>query len=464
MIKKFSRHGKLVLVLLALILVNIGLGVVLLVRSYSTSNEDKSFVSNSQNIDTVDSLSENDSKMLTKRYSRASEPIIGENYLEKLIFRNNGKFLYGLPIEGCVISSGEIENGQTFSKLLNDKFNVNIAVINELIPMCEGVFDLRNIRVGNNYTAILSASDDPTLPSTLEYLVYEVNSSRYIIFGTGEEQFVRAGKKKVIIEECYSEGVIESSLYATIYKEGLSPMLAERLDEIFKWSIDFYSLRKGDKFRVLYEEQYIDTLRVGIGKIYGAEFIHQGVPYVAIRFEQDEERGYWDEKGNNLKKNFLQSPLKFSARVSSNYGMRIHPVRGYRKQHNGIDYAAPTGTRIYAVADGTVTARYWERGGGNVLKIKHNHGLETLYLHLSRFADVKVGQRVRQGELIAYVGNTGVSTGPHLHYGVKKDGKYINPANIPSTPTTPIKEAHKARFDVMRNDVMMVMDSYAKQQ
>ncbi len=481
MAKRFSRQGKLVLVLSALIMVNVVLGIVLLARSCSSpagQSVESSAVAADQFMgqDSVlyeevigveDPFEEEQraeqsaSKGTTLRSGALQEPITGANYLEKLIFKNNGKFLYGLPITGCVIRSGEIESGQTFGKLLNDKFNVNIAVVNELVPMCEGVFDLRNIRVGNNYTAIISESDDPAVDPVLEYLIYEVNSSEYIIFATGQERFVKAGKKKVTVEECYSEGVIESSLYATIYKEGLSPMLAERLDEIFKWSIDFYSLRKGDRFRVLYEEHYIDTLRVGIGKIYGAEFIHQDMPYLAIRFEQGEELGYWDDKGKNLRKNFLQSPLKFSARVSSNFGSRIHPIRGYRKQHNGIDYAAPTGTRIYAVADGTVTARYWERGGGNVLKIKHAHGLETLYLHLSRFADVKVGQRVKQGDLIAYVGNTGQSTGPHLHYGVKKDGKYINPTKIPSTPTTPIKEESKARFETMKTDVMEVMDQYA---
>ncbi len=484
--RKLSRHGKLALILLVLIIINIVLGIILLARSCSSDNGEvpptEEVASDAvedevEIIDVVeaDSLLEEEGEVgYTENEVEVSEKVTSKlfdshknktqgtvsnskyyNYLENLMFKSSDRKLYGVSLGGRELRDGKIESGETLSLLLNNKFNVNIVVVNKLVEASHGVFDLREMRVGNKYTAFLNKET-----SELDYLVYEKNSVEYVIFKTSGEPSITLGKKTVTTEECYAEAVINSSLYATIYDEGLSPMLAARLDEIFKWSIDFFSIQEGDSFRVVYEERFIDTTRIGIGKIFGAEFTHRGVPYLAINFVQGDEDGYWDGEGKNLRKNFLRTPLSFSARVSSTYGTRIHPIQGYRKQHNGIDYAAPTGTPVHAVADGTVTARYWERGGGNVVKIKHTHGLETLYMHLSRFGKISVGSRVKQSQVIGYVGTTGMSTGPHLHYGVKEHGRYINPLNVPSTPTTPISSANKERFSTMKADVLSVMNEY----
>lgn len=379
-------------------------------------------------------------------------------FLESVI-SGGGKTLYGIDASEYNVESAEVESGQTFSKLMNQKYNVNIAVVNRLIEMCKGKFDLRDIRAGQPYAAFIS--EDST--STLHYLVYEKNRTEFITFSTGDSVYVDVQKKDVVTEEKYAEGMIESSLYATIEKSGLSPILAVRLSEIFKYTIDFFAIQKGDGFKVLFEQQFIDTTAIGIGKIYGAEFTHNGVPYMAIRFQQGDEIGYWDAKGVNMRKSFLRAPLSFQARVSSKFGMRVHPIKRVRRQHNGIDYAAPKGTQVLSVADGTVIRKGWDRGGGgNTLWIRHAQGLESGYLHLSRFASgISVGSRVRQGQVVAYVGSTGASTGPHLDFRIKQNAKYINPEKLPTVPTAPINSANKGAFNKMKDDVLSVMDEYS---
>ena len=399
-----------------------------------------------------------------KRCSHASEPgytgtmasVEACSRLDSIVLRSQSK-AYGLPVEEFEVQKGEIESGETFSRLLNQRFNVNITVINQLIALSKGKFELRDIRAGHTYTAFLA----PDSTQTLCYLVYERNSKDYVTFSMCDSVYVRVDKKEVVSEERYVEGVINSSLYATIYENNLPVDLADRMAKIYQSVIDFFALQKGDKFRVLYEEEFIDTTSIGVGKIYGVEFTHAGKSYWAYRFFQDDEWGYWDDKGVNLKKAMLMAPLSFSARITSRFGSRVHPIKRIRRQHNGVDYACSIGTPVHAVANGVVTKRGWDPfGGGNRIWIKHSGGYESAYLHLSRFA-VKQGQRVTQGQIIAYSGNTGGSTGPHLDYRLKKNGKYINPLTNTSQPSTPIKSGNKASFEQMKNDVRKVMDSYA---
>ncbi|MEG0815221.1 MAG: M23 family metallopeptidase [Mucinivorans sp.] len=394
-------------------------------------------------------------------------PAASQNYLEKLVFGDMHKELYGISVAGFEIEAGEIQSGQTFSSLMNDKYNVNIAIINSLIEKSKGIFDMRDLRVGNSYTAFLS--QDTTVHGKLEYLVYEKSASEFVVFAAGDSTFVRKDKKDITSEERFAQGVIKSSLWGTIYENGLNEQLVARLEAIFKWSIDFYAIQPGDSFRVIYEEQFIDTVSVGVGRIFGAEFVHNNKPYLAVRFEQTNkngnlEVGYWDALGKNLRKNFLSAPLSFTARVSSKFGMRVHPISRRRRQHNGIDYAAPSGTKVLCVADGVVTAKGWDRGGGgNRIWIRHGQGLESAYLHLRGFAKgLAVGQRVRQEQVIGYVGSTGASTGPHLDFRIRRNGKYIDPAKTPSTPTDPIAKGNKQAFDKMKNDVQQVMGQYTK--
>lgn len=379
--------------------------------------------------------------------------------LEDIVLENSSSYLYGLATHDYEVVSAEIESGQTFSKLLNGKFDVNIAVVNQLIELCKGKFDLRDMRAGNSYTALLS----PDSLARLEYLVYDKSLSEYIVFSLTDSVSVRAEKKHVTTKEKYAEGVIQSSLYATMYEQNLNPVIAGKLSEIFKWTIDFFALQKGDKFKIIYQEHFIDTTSIGIGRIYGAEFTHGGKDYWAVRFEQGDEVGYWDLEGKNLRKNFLRAPLSFQARVSSRFGMRVHPITRIRRPHNGVDYACPSGTPVLAVADGVVTRKYFERGGGNTLRVKHDQGLESGYLHLSRFGKgITKGSRVKQGQVIGYVGSTGMSTGPHLDFRIWSKGKPIDPLKMPSMPTNPINAKHRGAFNEMKGDLMQVMKEYAE--
>lgn len=376
--------------------------------------------------------------------------------LDSIVLRPQNK-MYGLPVDDFDIQFGQIDKGETFSRLLNQRFSVNMSTVNRLIELSKGKFDLaRDIRAGNNYTVFLT----PDSTETLCYLVYEKNATEYVTFGLCDSVYVQIDRKNVTTEERYAEGVINSSLYATMYETGLNPMLADRMADIYQWTIDFHALQKGDHFRVVYEERFIDTLSVGIGDIYGIEFVQAGKSIWAFRFTQDDERGYWDDKGVNLRKAMLLTPLKYNARVTSKFGMRNHPIRRIRVAHNGVDYACPVGTPVHSVADGVVSRRGWDsKGGGNFIWIRHANGFESGYLHLSKF-EVKQGERVRQGQLIARSGNTGSSTGPHLDYRLKKDGKFVDPLRNTSAPATPVKPANKAAFDKMQQDVMRVMESY----
>lgn len=376
--------------------------------------------------------------------------------LDSIVLRPQGK-AYGLPVDDYEIQRGEIESGETFSRLLNQRYNVNITIINRLIELSKGKFELRDIRAGHTYTAFLT----PDSTQTLCYLVYERNKTDYVTFGLCDSVYVQVDKKEVVSEERCVEGIITSSLSATIAEHGLPYELGDRMAKIYQSAIDFFALQKGDKFKVLYEEKFIDTLSIGVGNIYGVEFVHNGKSFWAYRFQQDDEWGYWDDKGVNLKKALLMAPLSFNARITSKFGVRVHPIKRIRRAHNGVDYACPIGTPVHAVASGVVTRRGWDPfGGGNRIWIKHSGGYESAYLHLSRFA-VKQGQRVTQGQVIAYSGNTGGSTGPHLDYRLKKNGKYINPLNNTSQPSTPIKAGNKASFEQMKRDVRKVMESYA---
>lgn len=425
-----TRRGKLELILGLLVVVVVLLGVALAVRSFTDDAAPQSVA-------------------VTSDIQR----------LERIMLGSGGKMLYGLPADEYEIQQGEIESGETFSKLLNGRFDLNISTVNELVNKSTGKFNLKDWRAGNMFTAFFT----PDSTQRLQYLVYDKSKTEFVLFDCSESKpSVKVIKREVSTTERYGEGVIKSSLYATIADNGMPMSLAGRLDNIFKWTIDFYAIQPGDSFRVIYEEIMVDTTSIGIGNIYGAEFVHGGKTYSAIRFEQDKEVGYWDNAGVNMRKSFLRSPLSFQARVSSKFGVRIHPIKRTRGMHNGVDYACAAGTPVYAIADGTVSFKGWDRGGGgNTLKISHAQSLQSGYLHLRGFAkSIKSGARVKQGQVIGYVGSTGMSTGPHLDFRIWKNGKPIDPTKMPSLPSQPIKAGNKAAFNVMKNDVDKAMKQY----
>jgi len=256
-------------------------------------------------------------------------------------------------------------------------------------------------------------------------------------------------EREVLSEVVRLEGVVETSLFGAVEEVGGRPALAVKLAEIFQWDVDFLrDLRQGDSFVVIVDEQRIDGEFYRYGTIFAARFVNHGRTLDAIIFPDAEGRlGYYDLEGAPLRKMFLRAPLKFSRITSRFSGSRFHPVLKRHMPHYGVDYGAPVGTPVHATADGTVILAGRNGGGGNTVRIRHPNGYETNYLHLSRFGSgIRSGVRVSQGQVIGYVGSTGLSTGPHLDYRVRHNGKWINPLTISSPPVKPLQEDSLQRF------------------
>ena len=242
---------------------------------------------------------------------------------------------------------------------------------------------------------------------------------------------------------------------------GVSANMISELSEIYAWTVDFFGLHKGDRFRVLYDQTLCEGADIGVAGIPYAVFERDGKELQAVMFDQqDGGNKYWNEKGESMRKAFLKAPLKFT-RISSGFSYhRKHPVHGDVRAHTGVDYAAPTGTPVMTIGDGTVISKGWGGGGGNTVKIRHNSVYTTAYLHLSKYAkNLKVGNRVHQGDVIGYVGMTGTATGPHLDFRVWKNGTPINPLTMESPSAEPIKQENMAALDSVRVMYKTALDS-----
>lgn len=365
--------------------------------------------------------------------------------------------IYGIIADDYRIERDQIRQGETLGGILG-KYGMSAADIDRLDRKSRPIFPLRNIRAGNNY-AIFIHEDSLHVPH-IDHFVYERNVTEYVVFSfVGDSISVREGEREIRIERRKSSAVINSSLWGAIMQENLSYALAAEMEDIYQWTVDFAGIQSGDSFTVVYDEKYIDTVSVGIGRIWGAKFTHSGRDYYAIPFKQGGKVQYWEYDGGSLRKQLLKAPLKFT-RISSGFShARLHPVHKVYRPHYGVDYAAPKGTPVRSTADGVVTFKGWGGGGGNTLKIKHAGGLMTGYLHLSGFAKgIKEGSRVSQGQLIGYVGSTGTSTGPHLDYRIWKNGKPINPLNVPQEPTEPISKENREAFEYVRDMVVAELE------
>ena len=336
---------------------------------------------------------------------------------------------------------GKVRNGQFFSTLLTS-LGLSASEAYNLAQACSDVFDVRTLRVGNSYKACYSAE-------TLQYLIYDRDRTSQIIFRCQPPYEASVYEKPVTVEQRYADITISNSLWVDMTDAGVSPNLILSLSDIYAWTVDFFGLQKGDRFKVLYEEKICDGEVIAVDTVRYAVFTHNGSDYPAVMYNQkDGGNIYWNEKGESMRKAFLKAPLKYS-RISSGFShARRHPVTRKVQPHYGVDYAAPTGTPVMTIGDGVVTSVKYEGAGGNTVRIKHNSVYSTAYLHLSKYAKgLKVGQRVRQGDVIGYVGSTGRSTGPHLDFRVWKNGSPINPLKMDSPPAEPLKGEHKSAFE-----------------
>ena len=354
---------------------------------------------------------------------------------------------FGLPIDSFRIDTFVVKDGETLGGMLG-KLGASQKQINQITLLPSSTFDVRTIRAGKTYYAFYQK--DTTGVEKLQYYIYLASIREAIVLHFADSIQVEKQVKEIIHKERSAQAVIESSLWNAMVSNNLPIELALELSEIYAWTIDFFGLQKGDSIRVYYDEQYVDTTRIGIGRIYAAEFYHGKVWQEAYWFEAENTRNYYDSKGNSMRKAFLKAPLSYK-RISSGFTYkRLHPVHKVYKPHTGVDYAAPMGTPVMTIGDGTVIQREYRGGGGNTVKIKHNATYTTAYLHLSKFADgLKVGQHVKQGQVIGYVGSTGTSTGPHLDFRVWKNGTPIDPLKMDSPPAEPIPAQLKDTFSTI---------------
>lgn len=350
---------------------------------------------------------------------------------------------YGIVTDGYDIVRGTVEPGQNLSSLLQG-CGLSAADVHVIGLKAEGTFDARRIRSGQGYAVFYTRDSVPAA----RYFVYEETPRTYVVFDLGGGFGVSRGTNPVEWRQMSARCRVESSLWVAMDEAGASPLLAVTLSHIFGWSVDFFGLQRGDEFRVIYEQEYVDGAALDNFRVLAASFAGGDTAIYAIPFVQDGEQLYYNTDGNSLEGAFLKAPLDFYRITSRFTNSRFHPVLRRYRAHHGVDYAAPAGTPVYAIGDGTVTAKAFQAGGaGNYVKIRHNSVYTTTYMHLSRFAKgLKVGSRVRQKEVIGYVGSTGLSTGPHLDFRVYENGKPINPLLIKSQPKRPIAGDNRAAF------------------
>jgi murein DD-endopeptidase MepM/ murein hydrolase activator NlpD len=354
---------------------------------------------------------------------------------------------FGFNLDSFIVYKSKIKPNEFLSNILL-KHHINYQKIDELVKAAKGIYDVRKLAVGKNYT-ILCSNDSL---QKAQYFIYEPNNIQYVVYDLRDSVKVSKHAREVKVKTRSIGGVIHSSLYQTLQDKGVTPVLAIEMANVYAWTIDFYRIQKNDWFKVIYEEKYVEDKKVGLGKIKAAVFNHAGKSFYAFYFVQDSIGDYFDENANSLRRAFLKSPLEYG-RLTSGYTMkRFHPVQKRWKAHLGTDYAAPKGTPILATGDGMVIESAYKVNNGNYVKIKHNSTYTTQYLHMSKRA-VKVGQFVSQGDVIGYVGSTGLATGPHVCYRFWKNGKQVNHLSEEFPPSEPIADKHKKKFETYASEM-----------
>ena len=365
------------------------------------------------------------------------------------------RWLLGIRIDTLALDEGRVASGASLSTLLRSR-GVKAAEVDRIARVAKPVFDVRRIQVGHRYTALSTLDSLPKL----RYFIYQESQTDFVVFQLADSLQVYRAQKALTSREQTAQGTIENSLWATLHQSRQPVELANTLSDIYAWQIDFFAVQPGDSFRVVYDRLYVDdTVPAGIGDVHAALFRHAGKDYYAFPFVQDGFREYFDERGVNLRRAFLKAPLHYS-RISSRFSEgRMHPVLRIRRPHHGVDYAAPTGTPVMSIGSGTVQKKgYQKNGGGNYITIRHNGTYTTTYMHLNGFAKgTEVGQAVSQGQVIGYVGSTGISTGPHLDFRVYRNGQPIDPLTMESPAAVPLKEACRDSFMLIKDSLMNVL-------
>lgn len=364
----------------------------------------------------------------------------------------------GFCTDSFYCAHGAVKNGEVFATMLR-RLGMDQGGAMELAAAGDSVFDMRKLRSGNAIHAYYTCGPD-TL-GELKYLIYDNNRVDMTIFRCTEPYGVWTASRQVDTLRRFADVTIHSSLWNDMKAADAPVQLILDLSDIYAWTVDFFGLQDGDRFRVIYDERVCEGEIIDISAIHYSLFSRGEKDIPAIRLDTgDGGNLYWAPDGESLRKAFLKAPLQFK-RISSGFSYhRKHPVHGTVRPHTAVDYAAPTGTPVMSIGDGTVISKGWAGGGGNTVKIRHNSVYTTSYMHLSKYASgLKVGQRVSQGQVIGYVGMTGTATGPHLDFRVWKNGTPINPLTMESPAADPISPEYLPRLDSLGKAFASVVDS-----
>ena len=365
--------------------------------------------------------------------------------LEEKIVQPIPKIKYGYDYNLYEAKEFKIKRGDTFGAILEQNGIDYPEVYTILQVIKKSEVNIRKLKIGKPYTLLFTKDSVPQAHA----FIYHPGVESYDVIQLKDSLYAKKVKKPVRVVELQATGVIASSLYDTMNASGYNSNLTYYLADVYAWTIDFNRLAKGDRFKVIYTERFVDdSISIGIEKIKAAYFEHRNKPLYAFEFKTDSIKGivdYFDDNAKNLRRAFLKAPVSFS-RISSRYNLKRRiAYYGRVKPHKGTDYAAAVGTPIMATANGTVTKASYSRGNGNYVKIKHNSTYATQYLHMKR-RKVRVGQYVKQGDVIGWVGMTGNTSGPHVCYRFWKNGRQVDPFRQKLPEAKPISKKLKDQF------------------
>jgi murein DD-endopeptidase MepM/ murein hydrolase activator NlpD len=374
---------------------------------------------------------------------RASDPYLNAPKTPRQ--NKAAQYLFGFNLDSFYIEKDHvIKKNEVFGSILSDNgLDQNVLLLLE--HEARDIFNIRNIGAGDRYHIIKKGECDPRPQA----IVYEPDRTQYVIYDFRDSVSVRLVERKVnlVTEESYGD-------------KNVNPSIIDLMEDALSSSVDFHHTQKGDKFKLIYENKYLDGKQVGMGRLIAACYINDnGANYSFLYKPSKDDEGYFDQDGRPAKKAFLKAPVKFS-RISSNFNLRrFHPIKGRTIPHLGTDYAAPYGTEIHSVSDGTIMAAHYAGGNGNFVKVKHDNVYETQYLHMSRFAKgIRPGARVKQGQTIGYVGSTGLSTGPHVCFRFWKNGRQVNHLREKLPTAQPMNMTELPAFFMHRDEMILKLD------
>jgi murein DD-endopeptidase MepM/ murein hydrolase activator NlpD len=365
---------------------------------------------------------------------------------------------YGINISKFDVLKSKVEKNEAFSDILT-KNNVAYESAKYLIHKTGDIFNANKIKAGNKYTVLGHQTDSGFIAKKI---IYEESKIDYVVFNVDDSLYIHRGQHEVERRHREVAGIIRGSLYETFKILDINPALAVKLADVFSCTIDFYKIQEGDKFKIIFDEDFVGETSIGAGQISSAIFTSAGKEYHAFYYEKDpsHEGEYFDQYGASMKKQFLKAPVKFG-HISSKFSKnRFHPVTKVWKAHLGTDYAAAHGTPIIATADGVIEDACYKAYNGNYVKIRHNGQYKTQYLHMSKIGKgIKRGRAVRQGEVIGYVGSTGLATGPHVCYRFWKDGQQVDPYKQSLKFSETLSGGQKNQFVRLISPLVAKMDS-----